>query len=132
MVKCPIHINEVINVDVNDSGYFCYKCQKYYSYGEIYNTLLERYYAKMNEFSDESCSNQLIQECAELIQNITKQNQRRLNGEIIEEKILENYPKELMHVKLIIDYLLFINPCLNAYAKDAFIELCLKRKVIGV
>ena len=132
MVKCPIHTDIVIKEDVNCLGYFCVDCQKYYTAEVIYYNLLNRYYQYLNKYSMNSHKNQLIQECAELIYNITKQKQRELNGEFIESSILENYPKELMHVKLIIDYLLFNDIHLNSFAKDAFIELCIRRKIKGV
>jgi hypothetical protein len=34
-MRCPIHKDIVILEDVNDLGYFCFECQKYYTEKEL-------------------------------------------------------------------------------------------------
>ena len=89
----------------------------------IDNVDYERYYKLMDKFSNSSHRNQLIQECAELIHNITKLNQRLLNNEPIEDEIFNNYPIELLHVKLIIDYFISRDKNLQYTMMKEFIRL---------
>lgn len=30
-MRCPIHTDNIINEDVNNKGYYCIDCEKYYS-----------------------------------------------------------------------------------------------------
>lgn len=78
----------------------------------------------------ESHQNQLIQECSELIYNLSKQRQRILNNEIISLDIINNYYKELEHVKLIIDYLIFIDSPTRRFTEVEFLNLCQRRGVL--
>ena len=68
--------------------------------------MLFKYYKKMDDYTILSHKNQLEQECAELIMNITKIRQRVLNNQLIRNEEINNFPEELLHVKLIIDYLI--------------------------
>lgn len=92
--------------------------------------LFQAYNNFLNRYSIVSHENQLIQECSELILNLTKQRQRFLNGEPIEQSVLDNYPEELLHVRLIIDYLLLTYPYLQEKADKEFIILCKRRGLI--
>jgi len=88
--------------------------------------LVKDYYDLMDKYSNESHKNQLIQECSELIQNLTKQRQRELNNEVIEESIKHNFVIELLHVQLIIDYFIYKNPLLLLEMEEELKRLYIK------
>lgn len=127
MMYCPIHTSELISEDVNNCGYFCIRCQKYYDYQEI----LPKYFSFLYQsYKMDSHKNQLIQECAELIYNLTKQRQQILSGENINIKMINNQSEEMMHVKLIIDFLYCYYPDLKRQGEQEFFNLCVKREII--
>jgi len=80
-------------------------------------------------YSLESHKNQLIQECSELIKNLSKQKQIELNNGYKSCDLLINFPIELLHVKLIIDYFIFLYPHFIKSMNVEFYRLCEIHKI---